>query len=229
MKIHPYSIIGYTVSAAVLASLFLLETSTSVTEPQPGQVGGIVVGLAGILESESTTPDDPPVVPQSTPAPSSIERAEPSRGDDQLGHGEFASRSADPSASPPQVVLDTSWTSIANLVQRNLAQVVLFTDQGITGYVDPVSGKFHSKVDLSSASSLAICLESVPDWLSRTPRERRNGEQIALLLTNSTQQKLLTAQRDACESAGKSFSDVYSTTIGIQTNSPQPFVVRALR
>jgi hypothetical protein len=227
MKIHPYSIIGYSVSAAVLASLFLLDSSTAVTEPPPGPVGGIVVALAGILDGENSTPVEQPVSSKPEPTLPSPDRAESSRGDDQLGRGEFASRSEEQSTSPPQVVLDTSWTSVANLVQDNMALVVLYTDEGITGSVD-LSGQFHPKVDLSSSSSQAICLQSVPDWLRRTPRERLNGEQIALLLTKSTQQKLLAAQQEACAAAGKSFSEVYSTTVSLQSGT-QPFLVRTIQ
>jgi hypothetical protein len=228
MKIHPYSIIGYSVSAAVLASLFLLDSSTAVTEPPPGPVGGIVVALAGILDGENSTPVEQPVSSKPEPTMPSPDRAESSRGDDQLGHGEFASRSEEQSTSPPQVVLDTTWTSVANLVQDNMALVVLYTDEGITGYVDTLSGQFHSEVDLSSSSSQAICLRSVPDWLSRTPRQRLNGERIALLLSKSTQKKLLAAQEEACDAAGKSFSEVYSTTVSLQSGT-QPFLVRTIR
>lgn len=252
MRSHPYTIIGNLVATAVVLLVWFSFPDSPTDEPlenvvqpeeerKPLLISAAPPPDAQIMaqeasSAETTADSEPPArQPASSPEPSHESTADSSlEGVDQPGAGDFASSEAgsDPREPVlPPVVLSSNWPALERLAMQTGCQVALYAPaaRSITGVLDFKTRSVRKLASVEGFSDRAIELDPGTGWVRSLLSQRPGSERPVLLLTPHLEQGLAEAQLAACREAGKASDTVYSTTVNVNPDLSQPFVVSQIR
>lgn len=252
MRTHPYTIAGNLVATAVVLLIWFFYPNSPTDErlekgvhPDEERQPPLIsvapppdarAKAQEAASAEVTVRTDPPAgLPASSTASSQEIAAESPLDElDQPDAGDFAS--AEVEAVPaetvlPPVVLSSNWPALERLAMQTGCQVALYDPaaRSITGVLDFTTRSVGTLASVEGFSDRAIELDPGTGWVRSLISQRPGSERPVLLLTPHLEAGLAEAQLAACREACKTSENVYSTTVSVNPDLPQPFVVSQVR